>query len=682
MKGVGVDVGGTFTDIIIADSKGICVFKVPSTPEDQSIGVSNGLSFVDSPENVNFLVHGSTVATNAILERKGAKTALLTTKGFRDVLEIGRQSRESLYDFFQERNPILVPRELRFEISERVDARERILVPMQVERLNEIVKNIVEKQVESLAIVFLFSFFNPSHERLCRDKIKDILKNDYTSYPLSISISSEVLPEFREFERTSTTCVDAYIGPLMKRYLERIEGRIKKIGFKTTLQIMQSNTGLTRVNNAAERPVQTILSGLAGGVLGGAYSASSLGITQAISLDIGGTSTDVALILNGNVSTTTESTIGGFPIAIPVVDVVTIGAGGGSIAKVPRGILEVGPESQGADPGPACYGKGGELVTVTDADLWVGYLHQESFLGGSMKLNKTLSQEALDRLLENPSLSNIDKDSMAMGIIDVADNNVANAIRAVSVARGHDPRPMTLIAFGGAGPDHACNICEILGMNKIVVPPYPGAWSAFGLLTADYRHNLSRSVLKPIPDLSENELEYIFQEIEKTGAELAEMDGFKRNELFFLRSVDVRYQGQSFSLEVPLKIDTPILVQASSGFDRLHAFRYGFAEKDEVHEIVTTRIQIVGKTSKPTMREINKGNTKPIESAHKETRRAMFKGEWMDSYVFKRELLLAGNMIEGPAIIEQMDSTTVIPPMWIAKTDAFGNVHLSKEADY
>ncbi len=671
MKCLGIDVGGTFTDLILVDSDNLSVEinKVPSTPVNQSIAVKNGINkFISSLEDLTVLVHGSTVATNAIIERKGAKTGLITTKGFKDILEIGRQNRINLYSLFPQRNEPLVPRNLRFEIDERLDSIGKVLSPLKDHDLKNIIKLIKENNIESVAISLLFSFFNPLHETLIEERIRKELPE------LNISRSSIIFPVFREYERTSVTVLNSYVAPLMTRYFEDFCQNIQSQGIKIPPLVLLSTGGVTQMKGAAKKSVETVYSGLAGGVLGGLYSCNMFNISDALTLDIGGTSTDVASIVKGRIVISNENEISGFPIPIPSIAVKTIGAGGGSIAKVRHEILTVGPESAGAHPGPSCYNLGGTLPTVTDANLVLGFLNPDYFCGGSVKIFPELANETISKFAEKLKFDSVEL--CASGIIKIFENNISLALRKVSTERGYDTRKFTLIAFGGAGPLHCCSLAENLSMEKIIIPPYPGVWSAYGLLTADIRHDLTKSILKPLNELNEDELNEYFSDLVQEGIRLCEEDGFSKIDVLLSRNLDIRLVGQSYELTVQY-YDT--LQAISNAFDKVHEAAYGYCSPKEPREIVNIKVTAVVSLPDFELEMLEKENDNSIEAIAKPKKRKVFlHDEWQLANVYERSLLRTGNRIKGPSIIEQADSTTLIDSQWIGSVKADGHLILER----
>lgn len=670
MKCLGIDIGGTFTDLIIVDDDGnVILNKVSSTPEDQSIGVQTGLQKLGESalSNLNVLVHGTTVATNAILERKGARTCLITTEGFSDLIEIGRQDRMNIYSLTPERTTPLIPRELRFGVKERVDAMGKILVPLDTLAIEKIKEIILQEKVESIAISFLFSFFNSKHEDLISKRIKE-------TYPsLHVSSSSLVLPIFREYERTATTVLDAYVAPKMRNYFDSFHNKVKNQGIDIPPLVLLSTGGVTQMKNAADRSVETVLSGLAGGVLGGLYSCNELQISNALTLDIGGTSTDVANIVNGKIEISTDNVIGNYPLNIPAIAVQTIGAGGGSIARFEHGILRVGPESAGAEPGPACYNRNGTNPTVTDANLVRGLLNPDYFCGGSIKIFSDKAKQVISSLNNDLNFNSIEE--CAAGIIEIYENNIALALRKVSTEKGYDSRNFTLIAFGGAGGLSACSLAEHLSMASVVIPPYPGVWSAYGLLTADIRHDLSMTLLKALDQISNEELDLTFNDLAQQGIKLCVEDGFSSKDVLVARQLDIRLVGQSHELRVPYygQLDT-----ISLSFDKVHEQAYGYSSPDEPREIVNIRVSAMVPLPKFSLPTLPEGDSNP-ENAKIGLREVFLKDNFIKVAIYNKSRLYANDIIKGPSIIEQADSTTLVNEGWYAEVKSDGHLLLKKE---
>ena len=663
---VGIDVGGTFTDIAILSDGIVKIHKLPSTPSDPSMAVNQAVT--ETGVEGSQFIHGSTVATNALLESKGSKTALITTMGFEDVLEIGRQNRSDLYNLSIERPPALVPWELRFGISERVDHTGQILEDISKESLDSLVTLIREAKVDSIAISFLFSFINSHNERMVLDALHNI------SNPPFISVSSQILPEFREYERTSTVVVNSYVGPVMSQYLTKLEASLG-----SGLRIMQSSGGSITARLASEEPVRTVLSGPAGGVVGAFHVACEAGMKNIITLDMGGTSTDVSLC-PGYIQQTSSSNIGGYPIGVPMIEIHTVGAGGGSIAQVDSGgALTVGPQSAGADPGPACYGKGNE-ITVTDANLILGRIRSDHFLGGSMHLDQPASLALVKLLSEDMEIT---PQSLAMGIIRVVNSHMERAIRSISLERGYDPRQFTLVPFGGAGPLHTCELAEELGISSVLIPKYPGILSAFGVAISDVVKDYSRTIMIKDIDLNHEQLIEEFTGMEKTATDDLIREYLDSSNMEFNRSLDIRYIGQSFEITIDCpRLDKPAnLIRAiSSKFQRAHLQRFGYADKNEPIEIVNLRLRAIIRVEKPI-------NT-PAAYEGTDTSRAIITEEsvhyregLLSTKLYDRDLLSNGNEVYGPALIIQTDTTTVIPPKWSGKVDPYGNLLLTFEND-
>ncbi|MBI4612405.1 MAG: hydantoinase/oxoprolinase family protein [Planctomycetes bacterium] len=651
---IGVDTGGTFTDLVCLRNGRLEVHKVPSTPDDPSRAIALGLArWADGLAGAE-VVHGSTVGTNALLERKGAIVALLATAGFEDVLAIGRQDRPALYDLGVSREEPLVPEERRLGVRERTLFDGSVLAPLapaEVERAVERLRSI--PGLESVAISLLHSYANPEHERRLAEAAAPL--------GLHLSVSSEILPEHREYERTATTVANAYLGPVMDRYLSRLAAAVPV----RRLWVMHSGGGLLSVEAAGRYAARTALSGPAGGVLGGAAAARAAGFAGAITFDMGGTSTDASLV-RGGPSTTTEAVVAGLPIRFPMLDVHTVGAGGGSIASLDAGgALRVGPESAGAVPGPMCYGRGGARPTVTDANLYLGRLVPDRFLGGRMRLDPDAARLGIEALATE---AGIEAERLARGILAVACARMERAIRAISVERGHDPRDFCLVAFGGAGPMHACELAGALAIPVVLVPPEPGALSARGMLAADVVKDYSRSWLGRTRDADPRELETSFQEMEDRARREMAADGVGPERLVVERSLDLRYEGQSYELSVPAGPDAP------GRFHALHRERYGHAHEGWETELVLLRVRAVGRTLFPEPVPESEGSS-DSSGARLGSCRAVFK-EPADAVLYDREGLRPGHRFQGPAIVVEMSATTVVPPGWTARVDRFRNLVL------
>ncbi len=661
---VGIDVGGTFTDIAILQNGSLSIYKLPSTPTDPSEGVRQGIAEINVGDAE--YVHGSTVATNALLEGKGGRTALVTTLGFEDVLEIGRQNRSDLYDLNLERAPALAPWELRFGLPERVDYTGAILEDLTTEAIATLVLLLQEAQVDGVAVSFLFSFLNPLHE----EKLLEALRR-MPNAPF-ISISSQVIPEFREYERTSTVVVNSYVGPLMARYLGELE---QSLGRK--LRIMQSSGGSITARLAAEQPVRTILSGPAGGVVGAFHTGVQAGYSDIITLDMGGTSTDVSLC-PGRIKETTSANLGGYPISVPMIEIHTVGAGGGSIARVDAGgALVVGPESAGADPGPACYGKG-EQITVTDANLVLGRLRPAQFLGGRLSLDKERAELLVSRLAAQIGAG---VQETALGIIRVVNANMERAIRTISLERGYDPRRFTLAPFGGAGPMHSCELAQELGIPRALLATHPGTLSALGVAIADVVKDYSRTVMLRGKDIDRLRLEEEFHGMEGQAREELRQEGLPVAGMAARRFLDARYVGQSFELT----IDYPALSRRldlqhsiANSFYQAHLQRFGYADRGEAIEIVNLRLKLELEMEKPGVEPMPLGPADASPALLEEAEVVFREGALLTS-LYAREGLTPGNRIAGPALVLQLDTTIVVPPGWGGAVDPLGNLILEPQ---
>lgn len=643
---VGVDIGGTFTDLVLSDGESLHIHKLLSTPRNPAQAMLEGLATMGDLGAYQRIAHGSTVATNAILERKGARCALITTEGFRDILLIGRQNRPGLYELQPRIAPPLIPRELCYEVPERLDHRGEVLRPLDLEALDRVVDEIERQDVESVAVALLYSHVDGTHERVIRDRI--VARGRLS--PDQIALSSEVLPEFREYERASTAALEAYVRPVMSRYLGELE-RALPAG---TLRVMKSDGGVISARAGSKQAILTALSGPAAGVIGAFQLATQAGFDQIITLDMGGTSTDVALCPGVPVRRG-ESEIDGLPLRTRVIDIETVGAGGGSIARLDSGgVLRVGPESAGADPGPIIYGRGGTQLTVSDANAILGRLMGEYFLGGTMRLHLDSAHAALEDLAAKMSLSVNDA---AAGIIRLANINIDRAIRRVSIARGYDPRRFSLFAFGGAGGLHACKVAEGLGIPRVIIPRYPGVMCALGLLVADVSVDYSRSVL----GMSSISLMLAFDQMLTQAHQDMLAEGFTPDQVMFAPQIDARYVGQAYELTVPYSISY------TQAFHQAHEERYGYALPDRPVEAVTARVQVVGMVEKPTFaREpVSDVTVQPIRKSAELT-------------YYDRDMLYPGARFVGGAAVVQADSSTYIPVGWAAYVDTYFNLILEK----
>ena len=676
---VGVDAGGTFTDVCLLDAQGeLSVYKLSSSPRDPSEAIANGvvriLEQVGVPATeVSYLGHGTTVATNALLERNGARVGLITTDGFRDLLELGRQRRPDLYDLQVDKPPPLVRRALRFEVPERVLSNGHVLRPLDHDAARQAIRKLKAAGVESLAVCFLYSYLMPEHEDAVAAIAAEELPEAY------LSLSHDVLAEFREYERLSTTVVNSYVGPIMSGYIRRLRERFATSGVSVSPYITQSNGGIISLDVAARLPVHTVLSGPAAGVVGAIDVATTAGLSNIITFDMGGTSTDVALVTGGQAGIKMEQEVAGYPIRTPMLDIHTVGAGGGSIAWIDSGgHLKVGPQSAGADPGPVCYGRGGEAATVTDANVVLGLLSREALLGGWMPIDAAASDRAIDVMATRLGLR---REDVAQGIIALATANMARAIRIISVERGYDPRDYTLVAFGGAGPLHAARLARELDIPRVLVPTIPGILCAYGLLVADLRTDFSRTQVAPAVPESLPDINQMFAELQRAAEDWFMQEGLAETDRRVRRVADMRYVGQNYELSIELPNhpltanDLSIILDV---FHLAHDQAYGYAAAGEPVQFVTLRLEASGAVSKPKPRRIPAGGS--LDDARLGTRRAYIpeNGGWGEVLLYDRACLRAGMRIRGPAIVEQLDSTVLILPGQRADVDEYGNLILSE----
>jgi N-methylhydantoinase A/oxoprolinase/acetone carboxylase beta subunit len=646
---VGIDTGGTFTDFVRLDRSGLTVHKLRTTPADQSQAILAGLETLGAGDDAD-VVHGSTVATNAVLERKGARVALFATAGFEDVLHIGRQTRPELYNIFVPLPRPIVDAGLTTGVTERLDAEGRVLTPLDVSQVDAIADRLRAGGAEAAAVCFLHSYVNPAHEIAIAERLR--------AKGWLVSVSSEVLPEYREFERWSTTAVNAYVAPLIDRYLARLEAGLGK----RRLSIMQSNGGSISAALARTQAVRTVLSGPAAGVVGARAVARAANVDRVIAFDMGGTSTDVSLV-DGAIPTSTESKIGDFPVRLPVIDIHTVGAGGGSIAYVDSGgALRVGPRSAGAVPGPVCYGAGEEL-TVTDANLLLGRLDPDLFFGGRMTLDISRAESVARDLARRLKLSIAE---LAEGVVRVANANMERAIRVVSVERGHDPRRFALVAFGGAGGMHACEIAKTLEIDSVIVPRYAGVLSALGMLVADVTRDYSASVLAPAAHLSGPDLNARLDPLCVRAVRELGREGFSTSRIVLDRQIDVRYVGQSYEITLPFS------AAYARDFHKTHARLYGYSNAQRPLEVVAVRVRAAGITQKPRL-----PFTKPrraFRPAPAQKRPGRFGGKAYAVASYRWAELQPGATAQGPALVTGPEATAVIPPGFRFSLDGFGNV--------
>ena len=695
---VGIDIGGTFTDGTLVDSTTgeVTTSKVLSTPSNPASGFISAVEKLLAthgsidPTEIEHVVHATTVATNAIIEGKTATTAFITTEGFREMLEIARQIRPSLYDLQFEKPQPLVPRQLCYEVPERLNAQGEVITPLDESVVEQVVEKIAETGVEAVAVCLLHSYRNSAHEQrigeLLRAKLPDI----------TISLSSDVVPEFREYLRASTTVINSSVAPVVSTYLSSIREKLNSSGVTSELLVMQSSGGVYPAEAASDSPVFMVESGPAAGAVAAAALGTSLGSPDVISFDMGGTTAKASLIRNGQPNVTRDYSVGGaaqagtgafggasgYPIRTPVVDLVEIGAGGGSIAWVDSGgALRVGPHSAGADPGPVCYGLGGTEPTITDANLVLGRLDPDYFAGGDMQLDLKGARNAIKTQCADPLGISIEE--AAHGIVEIANTAMVNALRLVSVQRGHDPRDFMLIGFGGAGPAHTVRLAEQAGIPNVLIPLAPGTASALGLLVTDVRMDSSATLIARADSVQPDDIAGHFARLEDEGAKAHQSAASSSGEPVFERAVEMRYWGQSFELSVPAPdrelIDRQWLNELCESFHDAHETAYGFRAQDEPVELVNLRLTTVGKIARPNMKKLEETSS-DASSALKGSRPVYFSESngVTETAVYDRVKLPAGAQFSGPAIVEEPDCTTVVHPAWNVLVDEYGNLSISK----
>ncbi|MCF2661553.1 hydantoinase/oxoprolinase family protein [Pseudoflavonifractor phocaeensis] len=674
---IGVDVGGTFTDFSLFDTQtgALTHYKRSSTPEDPSKAIMGGIQEILAeqqidPKDVSYLAHGTTVATNALIEKKGARMGLITTEGFKDLMEIGWQRRPSLYDLRRPKPENLIPAGMKQEVKERILHDGSVLTPLDEDSVRNAVRYLKAMGAQTIAVCTLFSFLNPAHE----DRIKEIIDEEYPG--VYVSASHDLVAEFREYSRMSTTMLNAYLGPVMKEYVHNFERSVQETGIQVAPYVTQSNGSIISIAETVDCPIKTAVSGPSAGVIGAIYIGKQCGLDKIITFDMGGTSIDVSLIENGKAQLSNDRTVEGYPARIPMIDIVTVGAGGGSIARIDEGgALKVGPRSAGATPGPACYMRGGELPCVTDANILLGKLNSEKILGGKMDVDISLAEKAIrTHICEK---SDLDLHRAAAGIISVVNSNMVRAIRVVSVERGYDPREFTLMAFGGAGPLHACEVARDMGIRQVLMPPSPGTLCSLGLLMADTKFDLSCSNLTPAQPDSLEKAQKIFQDLLAEGNALLDKEHVAQDKRQYTYTVDCRYMRQNY--EIPIQITMPFdkasMDNMIEQFNQEHEHAYGYCNREMPVQMVNFRISAIGVMEKPNLAAVTLQPDAKLPQPM-EVRKVLFDREeaFVDTNVYRRSDLKAGVTIQGPAILEQMDSTCVIPPQWQAYTDAYHNI--------
>ena len=689
MQLIGVDVGGTFTDLVFADTttNTIVVHKVPTTPDDPSIGAIEGVrelcrrNGID-PAGIDHVFHGTTIATNAVLQYDGAKTGMITNQGYRDILHIGRHQRPQNYSIMQEipwQNRPLVRRRHRQVVRGRlVPPKGEILEPLDEAGVREAARALKQAGVEAVAICFLFSYIDPQHEERARAIVAEEFPEAF------VTTSADIAPQFREFERFTTAAMNAFIGPKVRRYVINFAAALKDAAIDAELHIMGSHGGVATAATVADRPVLTLLSGPAAGVLGGAWAAAMSGRDRLITFDVGGTSADIGIVVDGRFSEATarDTWIGGYPVLVPMIDINTIGAGGGSIAHIDGGgAFRVGPQSAGSRPGPAAYGLGGDQPTVTDANLVLGRLDQESFLGGEMVLDRAAAEDAIDQLAARLGL---DRPQAAEGVLTILNSNMANAIRARTVQKGLDPRGFALVAFGGAGPLHGAEVAALLDIPEVIVPPHPGITSAAGLLTTDLKYDGIKTEFQVLGEVDTDKLNADFAGLERGLLAQYAADGLAQGQVDLVRAGDLRYVGQGYELRVGFPdgtLDAAALEAVWDAFHRQHEADYGHFFPDNPIEIVNIRLSGVGQMPKIGRPAAAAGGA--LETARVRGGACVFRVDGalqsFETAFYRRDDLPVGETFQGPAVILQADATTVLPPGWTAIVERGANMILRRQ---
>ena len=667
MYRVSVDIGGTFTDIVVENTseKKINTIKVLSTPDNPANAVFHGLNDNLKLKDIDFIVHGTTVGLNAFLERKGSRVLLVMTSGISDTFTIARGDRKELYNVQYTKPKTLVPRRDVVEVKERIQWDGKILKKLDEEDLNNIANKINNEKIKAIAICFLHSYINPEHEIRAKEILKKNIENDVV-----ISLSHEIAREWREYERASTAVMNSYIGPITNKYLKSLGNQLSEGKYNKPLYIMQSNGGVIRAETAIGQPVKTLLSGPVGGTIGGEALSKKIKRPNLICVDMGGTSFDMSLIINGKPSVTNETEQQHIPLLIPLVDIHTIGAGGGSVAWLESGALKVGPRSAGAEPGPACYGKGGNEPTVTDANLFLGRLGSNSKLGGWMNLNINASDKVIKNLSDKLKIS---KTELAEGILSIINAKMADAIRTITVKEGIDPREFSLVAFGGAGSMHAVWLAEELEIKEVIVPNDPGTFSAWGMLQTDIRRDLTVNFFQPFQGLSEEKIIETYNKLEAEAVDLLIKENVNNSDMSFMLTADMRYIGQEYYVNVPIKL--PInLEEINKNFHFTYEQQYGHSTPEGPCEFINLRLIAVGKILKSeSMKSIDKKNIK-----EKSSRKIIFNKKYYETDILDRQIIETNEKFIGPIVIEEETATTVIPPNYSLIKDDYGNLIINK----
>lgn len=675
---IGVDVGGTFTDFSVFNQETGALFnyKISSTPHDPSRAIVKGVEDVLKLEGsraaeVSYLAHGTTVGTNALIEKKGARLGLITTKGFKDLMEIGNQRRPSLYNLQAQKPQPLIASGLNCEVPERVLYNGSIETPLDEEETRKVIRFLRDKGVESIAICTLFSFINPVHEK----KIHELIQEEFPE--VYVTESSALSSEFREYSRMSTAVLNSYLGPVMKKYVHNFRESVREMGVRVEPYITQSNGSIISIKETIDCPIKCAVSGPSAGAVAASFIGKQCGADKVITFDMGGTSADISLIENYSPQISNEREVEGYPCRIPMINIITIGAGGGSVSFIDEGgALKVGPRSAGATPGPACYNRGGTEPCVTDANIVLGKLNQKKILGGRMDVDIALARKAIETEICNKSDLSID--DAANGIITVVNSNMVRAVRSVSVEKGYDVREFSLMAFGGAGPLHACEVAKELGIRTVIVPQHPGTLCSLGLLLADTKFDISRTLITDAKQENLDAVNALFSEMIEQGKQALEREGIAQDCRYYTFSVDMRYQRQNFEINVPIEsgcLNIDSLEQAIKAFHAEHKRSYGYCNENAGVQMVSYRVSAVGVIDKPIMNAAKLSPDTPLPKPI-EIRNVLFQNEkeYIKTPVYNRFDLLPGQSLAGPCICEQMDTTLVVPQRWKIIVDGYGNL--------
>ena len=664
---VSADIGGTFTDIVIEPSDGpVFVGKVPTTPDNPAVGVVNGIrELVPNLEDISFFVHGTTVGLNAFLERRGERVLLITTAGLGDAYTIARGNRHTLYELRYQKPEQLVPRRDVYEVRGRLAWDGSEIEPLNADDFQPVIDKVKAEGINAVAVCFVHAYAHPQHELAAREVLAEALPG------VSISLSHEIAREWREYERASSAVMNAYVAPVVERYLKSLRGELSDLGMQATVHIMQSNGGVSTAETAQKHPVFTLLSGPVGGTIAGTALAASGGRKNLLCVDMGGTSFDLSLVMGGRANATLETELEGLPLLMSIIDIETIGTGGGSIAWMENGAMRVGPHSAGSIPGPACYGRGGTEPTVTDANLFLGRLGEKSLLGGDMSLDAEAAKAAIESLAPEVGLDSV---AFAEGVLSISNAAMADAMRTITISQGVDPREFALVAFGGAGPMAAAFLAEELDIREVVVPRFPGTFSAWGMLQTDLRHDFTQSFFRAAAGVAAVDLDAVFVELEAKGREAILAEGVGANDISFQRSADMRYLGQEYTINVPLDSnDTEAIGKA---FHAAHERRYGHSSPGAPVEFVNLRVAAFG-----ALRKYDHSASEPGgDVSMLGERQVVFAGETLTTPIVARDSLSADYRGSGPLVIEEQSATTVVPPGWHVAIDRLGSIVLTRES--